>query len=556
MKIALAQINTTVGDFPGNLEKVKVALDQGREKGVDLVVFPEQTLPGYPGEDLLEREDFLARSEDTLLEAIDACHGLGMVIGTLRAADGGDGNPVYNSAVLVEHQKILGEQHKTLLPTYDVFDEARYFRPGRTHEVFTFRGRRLGMAICEDFWNDPVFWPRRLYSVDPVAELMRGGAEVLVGISASPYSLGRVGLRYRMLRNTAKRYGVPLLYTNLVGGNTTLVFDGSSLALNGAGELLALAPGFEESLRVFDLEAAPMEPVPDWLDSTDESPLRDPDIEQAYGALVLGTRDYMAKSGFQRAVVGLSGGIDSALTAAIAVSAIGRENVIGVSMPSRYSSEGSVTDARRLVENLGIQYHDISIEGIFAAAESSLAPVFSGRAPDVTEENMQARARGLLLMAISNKFGALLLTTGNKSELAVGYCTLYGDMSGGLAVISDVPKTLVYRLARWLNRENEVIPASTIDKPPSAELRPDQKDEDSLPPYEILDAILEAYVEERASLESIVERGFDRETVVDVVRMVDRNEYKRKQAAPGLRITGKAFGPGRRVPIVQRFWPA
>ena len=555
MKIALAQINTTVGDFSGNLAKVKDALDQGREAGVDLVVFPEQTLPGYPGEDLLERKDFLAAAEDALLEAVDACHDLGMVIGALRAAEGGDGNPVYNSAVLVENRQILGEQHKALLPTYDVFDEARYFRPGREYGVFTFRGRRLGLPICEDLWNDPVFWPRRLYPVDPAAELIRAGAEVLVGISASPYSLGRVGLRYRMLQNTAKRHGVPLLYTNLVGGNTTLVFDGSSFALSGAGELLALAPGFEESFCVLDLDGDPLD-TPAWLDSSDASRPSDPDVEQAYKALVLGTRDYMTKSGFTRAVVGLSGGIDSALTAAIAVSAIGPENVIGVSMPSRYSSEGSVTDARRLVENLGIQYHDISIEKIFAAAESSLAPVFGALPQDVTEENMQARARGLLLMAISNKFGALLLTTGNKSELAVGYCTLYGDMSGGLAVISDVPKTLVYRISRWLNREREVIPSDTIDKPPSAELRPDQRDEDSLPPYDVLDAILEAYIEERAPLESIVERGFDRRTVEDVVRMVDRNEYKRKQAAPGLRITGKAFGPGRRVPIVQRFSPS
>ena len=553
MKIALAQINTTVGDFRGNLDKVKAALSRGREAGVDLVVFPEQAIPGYPAEDLLERDDFFTATQEAFAEAVEACQGLGMVIGTLQAAAGGDGHRVYNSAVLVEDRRVLGVQHKALLPTYDVFDEARYFRPGRKHEVFSFRGRRLGLAICEDFWNDPVFWPKRLYSVDPVAELVRAGAEILVGISASPYSLGRVKLRFRMLRSTVMRHGVPVVYANLVGGNTTLVFDGTSFGLNGKGELLGMAPSFEESFFVLDLDADGPAPPPAWLEESDERHLSDTDLDEAFRALVLGTRDYTAKSGFRRAVVGLSGGIDSALTAVIAVAAVGRENVIGVSMPSRYSSEGSLTDAQRLVKNLGIQHHNISIERIFSATLSSLEPVFEGLEPDVTEENIQARARGMLLMALSNKFGALLLTTGNKSELAVGYCTLYGDMSGGLAVISDVPKTLVYCLARWLNRERETIPVSTIDKPPSAELRPGQRDEDSLPPYEILDAILEAYIEERAGVQSIIDRGLDRDTVETVVRMVDRNEYKRKQAAPGLRIMSKAFGPGRRVPLVQRF---
>lgn len=553
MRIALAQVNTTVGDFPGNLNKVEEALDEGRQAGVDLVVFPEQTIPGYPAEDLLEREDFFRATEETFQAAVQASRGIGMVIGTLTKSSESGGNRVYNSACLVQDGRVLGVHHKALLPTYDVFDEARYFRPGGTHEVYDFQGRRLGLAICEDLWNNPLFWPKPRYETDPVKELIDCGADVIVGIAASPYSLGREGFRYRMMKSTVSRFGVPVVYVNLVGGNTTLVFDGASFALDSQGALLASAPSFAEAYRVFDLNGQTSDAVPEVFTSSDELGHSPVVLESAYRALVLGTCDYMEKSGFKRAVVGLSGGIDSALTAAIAVDAVGADKVIGVSMPSRYSSEGSLTDARELAENLGIEYHVISIENIFQTALETLSSIFSGREADVTEENLQARARGLLLMAISNKFGALLLTTGNKSELAVGYCTLYGDMSGGLAVISDVPKTLVYRISRWVNREKEIIPASTIEKPPSAELRPDQKDEDSLPSYEVLDEILAAYIEEGASLEEIESRGMDRETVLEVLRLVDRNEYKRKQAAPGLRITSKAFGPGRRIPIVQRF---
>ena len=492
---------------------------------------------------------------------IRASKGIAMVLGTITRAPGVIGNPIYNSAALVDDGKVLGVQHKTLLPTYDVFDEARYFRAAETQRVFSFRGRQLGLAICEDLWNDPQFWARRRYTGDPFEALVKAGADLVVTVSASPFSLGRQRFRCEMVRATVKRYKIPLVYCNLVGGNTTLVFDGASFAFDETGAMCLSAPAFEEAFAVWDTEnSTPVDaqndvPLEHSGELKDEcgSETTEEDIAAGFDALVLGVRDYMAKSGFRRAVLGLSGGIDSALTAVVAAHAVGPENVIGVALPSRYSSEGSVTDARLLTERLGIEYKEISIEEIFAASLTTLAPTFAGLEPDVTEENLQARIRGMLVMALSNKFGAILLTTGNKSELAVGYCTLYGDMSGGLAVISDVPKTLVYRMARWLNRNGEVIPADTINKPPSAELRPDQKDEDSLPPYDVLDAILEAYIEEQASLTDIVARGFDSQVVADVIGLVDRNEYKRKQAAPGLRITGKAFGPGRRLPLVQRY---
>ncbi len=568
MKVALAQVNTTVGDFPGNLEKARAALARARDLGVDLVVFPEQTLPGYPAEDLLEREDFLEAAEHALTDLVAASSGLGLVVGTLTRATSGDGNPIYNSAVLIDDGQIVGAQHKTLLPTYDVFDEGRYFRGAASQEVFDFRGVKLGIGICEDFWNDPLFWARRRYTVDPIETLAAKGAQLLVGIAASPFSIGRGAFRREMIEATVRRIEIPVVYTNLVGGNTTLVFDGASFALDASGNVLAEAVSFEEAFVVLEVDpsdrSAPASRREATIPSADAAPREaegmgtgqsagDTEAEQVYRALVLGTHDYLHKSGFQRAVVGLSGGIDSALTAAIAVSAVGKESVVGVAMPSRYSSAGSRRDAEVLAQNLGIELHVISIEAIFQSALESLAPVFGDRDADVTEENLQARARGMVLMALSNKFNALLLTTGNKSELAVGYCTLYGDMSGGLAVISDVPKSLVYRVARWLNRDREVIPQNTIDKPPSAELSPGQKDEDSLPPYDILDAILEGYVELGEGVPQLVARGYDPEVVADVVGMVDRNEYKRKQAAPGLRITTKAFGPGRRFPIVQRF---
>ncbi len=543
MKIGLAQINTTVGDFPGNLEKILKGLQQGKEAGVDLVVFPEQAIPGYPAEDLLERKDFVRQAGEVQAQVASATiGGPAAVVGNLIPSELQEGKPIHNSAVLLEEGRVAGVQHKTLLPTYDVFDEGRYFQPAAEHQVLTFRGKRLGLAVCEDVWNDPEFWCHRIYPVDPVEELAKKGAEILVVISASPFSMGRSRFRLRMLQNTARRHGVCLVYVNQVGGNTTLIFDGSSLVLTSRGDLIARARGFEEDFVVAGLEGT--EPLV--LEADDE-------IADGYRALVLGTRDYLRKTGFRKVVVGLSGGIDSSLTAVIARDAVGAENVIGVSMPSRYSSEGSEVDARALAERLGIAFHRIPIEDMFSASLSTLASIFQGLPEDVTEENIQARLRGVILMAISNKLGALLLSTGNKSEVAVGYCTLYGDMCGGLSVISDVPKTLVWAFARYLNRSGEVIPQSIIQKPPSAELKPNQTDQDTLPPYEILDSILEAYIERGLDRKGIIAEGHPREVVDKVIQMVDQSEYKRKQAAPGLRITGKAFGPGRRFPIVQRY---
>ena len=552
MKIALAQLNTIVGDCEGNLARVLSSLERAREEGVDLVVFPEQTLPGYPAEDLLEREDFIDQVQDVFERAVQACQGTAMVLGTIVRTGCPEGKPIYNSAALVQDGKVLGFQHKTLLPTYDVFDEARYFCPAREHPVFEFKGRKLALAICEDLWNRPGFCVENMYDIDPVEKWVADGeADLVIAISASPFSLGRPRFRRRLLGEIASSKGVDLVYCNLVGGNTSLVFDGTSIALGTKSELLSQASSFDEDFVVFDLpgrdeETGAAPAVAGAEDSSGE------DLEQAFGALVLGTRDYLHKSGFRKAVLGLSGGIDSALTAVVAAAALGPENVIGVTMPSRYSSGGSVSDSRQLADNLGIALEEIPIEAIFSSVLETLDPVFEGLEEDVTEENIQARIRGLLLMALSNKLNALLLTTGNKSELAVGYCTLYGDMSGGLAVISDVPKTLVYRVSEWLNRDGEVIPSAIIEKPPSAELRPDQKDTDSLPSYDILDAILEAYVEEGRGLRELVELGFEEETVAGILRMVDLNEYKRLQAAPGLRITSKAFGPGRRFPVVKR----
>ena len=554
MKIALAQLNTIVGDCGGNLAGVLQALERAKDEGVDLVVFPEQTLPGYPAEDLLEREDFIDQVEAAFDCAVAACEGMAMVLGTIVRTGSSEGKPIYNSAALVKDTEVLGFQHKTLLPTYDVFDEARYFCPAAEHPVFELGGRKLALAICEDLWNLPGFCVESGYDIDPVEKWTAdAGADLIVAISASPFSLGRPRFRRRLLAEIVKSRGVDLAYCNLVGGNTSLVFDGSSLALGSDTEMLCRARSFAEDFAVFELPgrsgtagAGPAPAAAEKADSGFE------DLEQAFGALVLGTRDYLHKSGFKKAVLGLSGGIDSALTAVVAAAALGPQNVVGVTMPSRYSSEGSVSDSAELAANLGISLDEIPIEKLFSSALETLSPLFEGLEEDVTEENLQARIRGLLLMALSNKLNALLLTTGNKSELAVGYCTLYGDMSGGLAVISDVPKTLVYRIAEWLNRDGEVIPRAIIDKPPSAELRPDQKDTDSLPPYDVLDGILEAYVEDGLGLGEIVERGFKEEAAAWILDLVDRNEYKRLQAAPGLRITSKAFGPGRRFPIVKR----
>ena len=557
MKIALAQLNTIVGDCEGNLAGVLSALEKARGAGVDLVVFPEQTLPGYPAEDLLEREEFIDQVEEAFDRAVAACEGMAMVLGTIVRTGSPAGKPIYNSAALVKDAEVLGFQHKTLLPTYDVFDEARYFCPAVEHPVFELGDRKLALAICEDLWNLPGFCVENRYDIDPVEKwTVDAGADLIVAISASPFSLGRPRFRQGLLEEIVKSRGVDLIYCNLVGGNTSLVFDGSSLAINSDSEVFCRARSFDEDLAVFELPGRP--PAAADAGSTPAvgggEETGSEDLEQAFGALVLGTRDYLHKSGFKKAVLGLSGGIDSALTAAVAAEALGPENVVGVTMPSRYSSGGSVSDSAELAANLGISLEELPIEKIFSSALETLEPLFEGLEEDVTEENLQARIRGLLLMALSNKLNALLLTTGNKSELAVGYCTLYGDMSGGLAVISDVPKTLVYRISEWLNRAGEVIPRAIIDKQPSAELRPDQRDTDSLPPYEVLDAILEAYVEEGQGLREIIARGFEEEAAAWILKMVDLNEYKRLQAAPGLRITSKAFGPGRRFPVVKRLF--
>ncbi len=541
MKIALAQINPTVGDFAGNLEAIVDASRRAAAQGARLTVFSELAICGYPPADFLEKPSFLARCQTAVDELAAATRDLptAVLAGVALPAAPEDGKPAVNAAVLLDGGRLVFEQHKRLLPFYDVFDEQRYFSASRSQRVFELDGVRLAITICEDAWNDKNFWPRRLYSIDPMEELMRQIPDVHINLSSSPFWHSKRETRRQMLAAIARRDQIPVLMCNQVGGNDSLVFDGSSLALNASGELIAQAASFTEDLVV--LEPFSAQPIAE--------PLED-ETEAAYRALVLGTRDYVRKCGFRKALVGLSGGIDSALVAAIATEALGPENVIGVGMPSPYSSTGSVEDSRRLAANLGISFEVIGISGLFREYIHTLEPQFVGTKPDTTEENIQSRIRGNLLMALSNKFSALVLTTGNKSEMAVGYCTLYGDMVGALAVIGDLIKTRVYAVCRWLNREREVIPAPILEKPPSAELRPDQKDTDSLPPYDVLDPILEAYVERYETPETIVrEHGFPMELVKQVVRLVERSEYKRQQAAPVLKVTSKSFGMGRRFPI-------
>ena len=544
MKIALAQINPTVGDFTGNLEKIVSVSRRAAAQGARLIVFSELAICGYPPADFLEKPSFLARCRTAVDELASATTDLatGVLAGVALPARPDAGKPAVNAAVLLDRGKLLIEQHKRLLPFYDVFDEQRYFLPAQHQRVVELDGIRLAITICEDAWNDKNFWPRRLYSVDPMEELMRQNPAIHINLSSSPFWHSKREIRREMLAAIARRDGVPVLMCNQVGGNDSLIFDGSSLALNRHGELIAQAASFQEDLVVVDPFSA----------SLVEQPHAD-DTEAAYRAMVLGTRDYVRKCGFQKALVGLSGGIDSAVVATIASEALGPENVIGIGMPSPYSSEGSINDSRQLAANLGIRFELIEISGLFREYSLALKPLFKGMAPDITEENIQSRIRGNLLMALSNKFSALVLTTGNKSEMAVGYCTLYGDMVGALAVIGDLVKTRVYAVARWLNREEEVIPHATLEKAPSAELRPDQKDTDSLPPYEILDPIIEAYVERYEMPERIAcERGLPLELVQQVLRLVERSEYKRQQAAPVLKVTSKSFGMGRRFPIAVR----
>ena len=546
MKIAIAQLDPTVGDVAGNLAKVKQALEQTKSDNPDLIVFPELFLTGYPPKDLLERPGFLATVRTGLEEAVKRSveYEAGILLGAPTANGKHSGKGLYNSAVLIHRGAVLGMQHKSLLPSYDVFDEVRYFDQANEIAPLEFKRERLGITVCEDAWNDPQLWGgRRIYTIDPVDKLAKQGATVLINVSASPFEMGKEQTRVTLIGGHARKHGLPFIYANQVGGNDELVFDGRSFACNAAGNVIQLCPAFAEALCAVDPRqgGAGVEYQPQ------------DQVESVYQALVLGIRDYLAKTGFEKAVVGLSGGIDSALVACLAREALGADNVLGITMPSPYSSKGSVDDSQQLAANLGIPFKTVPIIEAFNSYLGTLKAHFHGKPSDITEENIQARIRGNILMAFSNKFGYLVLSTGNKSEMAVGYCTLYGDMSGGLAVLADVPKTLVYRLAAHANRQRELIPAATIAKPPSAELKLNQTDQDTLPPYDVLDAILAHYIEDRRSPEQIAAQGFPPETVAAVAQLVRASEYKRRQAAPGLKVTSKAFGIGRRMPIAARY---
>ncbi|HUJ33228.1 MAG TPA: NAD+ synthase [Candidatus Acidoferrum sp.] len=542
MKIALAQFNPTIGDFEGNAARIRDLAGEARAGGADLALFSELCLCGYPPQDLVERPAFVERNLKALALLADSIP-LPSIVGYVGKAEDDTGKPVANCAALIAGGRILFEQRKMLLPTYDVFDESRYFQPARAQYVFSFGAAKLGVTICEDTWNDKNFWPQRLYDRDPVTELIGKGSDIILNLSSSPYTLDKRNLRHDMLRAIAVQQKVPVIYVNQVGGNDSLIFDGSSIAFMPDGRVAALAKSFEEDLVFFDTVTG----------QGDVRSQPQNELEAAYLALVIGTRDYVRKCGFRKVVIGLSGGIDSALVATIAADALGCANVLGVSMPGPYSSEGSRTDARRLAENLGIEFLVLPIGETFDSYRKALSAPFANTPPGVAEENLQARIRGNLLMALSNKFGSLVLSTGNKSEVAVGYCTLYGDMAGGLAVIADVPKTMVYALANFVNRDGERIPVATINKPPSAELRPNQTDQDTLPPYEVLDRILKAYVEDLRSPEEIAELlCYSIDLVRSVARLVDSSEYKRKQSPPGLKVTSKAFSVGRRFPIAQK----
>jgi NAD+ synthase/NAD+ synthase (glutamine-hydrolysing) len=544
VKIALGQINPTIGDFSGNSGKIIEFSRRAHSLGAEMALFPELAVCGYPPRDLLEKPAFVARNQQVVNEIAAAVPPqMTVICGFVSRAKEEMGKSVMNSAAVLRGGSVAFVQSKMLLPTYDVFDEMRYFEPAESQKLLPIGNKQLALTICEDAWNDKHFWHRRLYRVDPVDELLHAGGNLVLNISASPFHLGKRELRRQMLETIARDNKVPVVFVNQVGGNDSLIFDGSSMVIAPDGRIVAQGKSFAEDLIIFDTETMQG-------DMREQTAPGDP---SAYAALVLGTRDYVRKCGFHQVILGLSGGIDSALTAAIAADALGKENVTGVAMPSQYSSEHSIKDARELACKLGIRFEVIAIGEIFDCYRKALEPVFAGLPEDVAEENIQSRIRGNILMAMSNKFGALVLSTGNKSELGVGYCTLYGDMVGGLAVISDVPKTMVYSLSRYVNSIRPVIPQSTLEKPPSAELRPGQKDSDTLPPYEVLDNILEDYVEDYRTAEQIAtERGYDVQLVRSVIRMIERSEYKRQQAAPGLKITPKAFGLGRRFPIAQK----
>jgi NAD+ synthetase len=540
MRVGFAQINTTVGDIENNARKIVAAYQEANNLGAQLVITPELALTGYPPQDLVFKSGFVPQTLDQLRVLHQAVGAVPLLVGYVDFNPQKSGKPFVNSCAVLEKDRPIRKVFKTLLPTYDVFDEARYFEPAADQQPIELLGQRIGITICEDIWTDK-YLRHDLYHSDPVERLVALGASTILNLSSSPFSVGKPVLRRTMVSELAVRHGIPFFYCNAVGGNDELVFDGNSFVINKEGGTTASLAAFTEQIAVIDSDTPAL---PEIVMSPEE---------EIFGALVLGVRDYFAKCGFRSAVLGLSGGIDSAVTAVIAVEALGKENVTGVSMPSSYSSAGSLDDAERLAKNLGIERLVVPIKEPFEVLKSQFKEVFVGRKEDTTEENMQSRLRGLILMSLSNKFGHLLLTTGNKSELAVGYCTIYGDMCGGLAVISDVPKSMIYRLARWMNREREIVPMNSITKPPSAELKPNQTDQDTLPSYDTLDAILQLYVEEQLSPAEIIKRGFDPEVVRWIQRRVDINEYKRRQAPPGLKVTSLAFGIGWRMPIAQRY---
>ena len=539
MKIGFAQTNPTVGDVSGNFEKIVGAYQRLAERGAELVLTPELAITGYPPQDLVFKSRFVPQNLE-VLDKLQARLGKAALLVGYVERNQGRGKPFHNAAALLQAGAPMQKTFKSLLPTYDVFDEDRYFEPGCNSAPLMLGTKKIGVTICEDIWTEH-YLPRPFYDVEPVRALVEQGAEIILNLSASPFSLNKPAVRHEMVSALAQAHQRAIFYCNAVGGNDQLVFDGNSIAVNSNGELIAQLPGFQTAEQIIEAEMPAIE---------FRQPERSVDL---FAALSLGVRDYLAKCGFKSAVLGLSGGIDSAVVAAIAVEALGAENVVGVSMPSPYSSRGSIDDALALAKSLGIKCFEVPIGNAFDAFKGQFAEIFAGLPEDTTEENMQARLRGMILMSLSNKFGHIVLSTGNKSELAVGYCTIYGDMAGGLAVISDVPKTMVYELARWMNRDREIIPRSTIEKPPSAELRPGQKDQDTLPPYDVLDEILRLYVEENLSARDIIAHGFDEKTVRWVQRRVDINEYKREQAAPGIKVTSRAFGVGRRMPIAQRY---
>jgi NAD+ synthetase len=549
MKIAIAQINAIIGDFNHNFDRIKYFTAKAIELSCDLVVFSELVISGYPPRDLLEKNDFINANLACLNRLLTSINGIGVICGFADKNPTDQGKSLYNSAVLFEDGKILHKVHKRLLPTYDVFDERRYFEPGQESTSYLYKGHRIGLTVCEDAWNDEDIFKKRRYSIDPVALAVQAGADLLINVSASPFHLGNREFRLHMFGSMARKYGIPLIFANQVGGNDSVLFDGISTVFDNKGNVVARARDFEEDLVVFDSEV--VESAESFM--AELHAISNSDIESILKALVLGTHDYVVKSGFSKVVVGLSGGIDSAVTACIAEKALGRENVTGVFMPSQYTSKDNFEDTKELAENLGIALEQITIDSIFKEYLSFLSPSFKENEPGITEQNIQARIRGTILMGLSNKYGSLVLSTGNKSELAVGYCTLYGDMTGGLAVISDVPKTTVYDLARFINQEQEYIPPRIISKAPSAELKPDQLDQDDLPPYDILDSILKGYIEEFQGADELVQMGFDKKIVEEVIFRVVRNEYKRYQAPPGLKVTSKAFGYGRRYPLAQRY---